>query len=46
MEIRPHVGAALPACRADEPGLNVGQAKIIGPLIGIDGDVQRLSPRC
>ena len=32
--IRPHVGTALAAGLADETMLNVGQAKVIGPLIG------------
>jgi len=32
------VGAALAAGGAGETILNVGQAKVIGPLIGIDGD--------
>ena len=34
IEIRPHVGTALAAGLADETMLNVGQAKVIGPLIG------------
>jgi hypothetical protein len=34
IEIRPQVGAALAADRANEPMLNVGQPKVIGPLIG------------
>jgi hypothetical protein len=29
-----HVGAALAADPANEPMLNVGQPKVIGPLIG------------
>ena len=31
---RPPVGAALAADPANEPMLNVGQPKVIGPLIG------------
>jgi hypothetical protein len=38
VEIRPHVGAALAAGLADETMLYVGQAKVIGPLIGADRD--------
>ena len=34
IEIRPQVGAALAADPANEPMLNVGQPKVIGPLIG------------
>ena len=34
IEIRPHIGAALAADPANEPMLNVGQPKVIGPLIG------------
>ena len=38
VKIRPHVGAALAADLAEETMLYVGQAKVIGPLIGADGD--------
>ena len=37
-EIRPHVGTALAADLADETMLYVGHAKVIGPLIGADGE--------
>ena len=38
IEVRPRVGTALAADLADETMLYVGQAKVIGPLIGADGD--------
>jgi hypothetical protein len=38
MKIWPDVGSALAAGLADETMFYVGQAKVIGPLIGIDGD--------
>jgi hypothetical protein len=38
IEIRPDISAALPAHRAGEAILDVGQPEIVGPSIGIDGD--------
>jgi hypothetical protein len=38
IEMRPDISAALPAYRAGEAILHVGQPEIVGPLIGIDGD--------
>ena len=39
MEVWPHVGTSLAASRANEPGLEIGQADIIGPSIAADRDV-------
>jgi hypothetical protein len=39
IEIRPHVGASLPARLADEPIFDVGEPDIVRPLVGAGCDV-------
>jgi hypothetical protein len=38
IEIRPHVGTVLSAGPADEPALDIGQPKIIRPVVAADRD--------
>jgi hypothetical protein len=33
MQVRPNVGAALAACGADKPRLNIGQPQVVRPLV-------------
>ena len=39
--IRPHVGAAMAASRADEQGLQIGQPQALGPAVSVDHDRMR-----
>jgi len=36
IEVGPHVGASLAACRANEPGLKIGQPHVIRPSVAAD----------
>lgn len=39
LEIGPHVGAATTAALTDEAGLNIRQPYLVGPVVGVQGNV-------
>jgi hypothetical protein len=38
VEVRPHLGAAVAAGRADETRLDVGEPDLVGPAVAADRD--------
>jgi hypothetical protein len=38
VRVRPHIGATLAAGSACKPRFDIGQPKIIGPVVASDGD--------